>query len=236
MQTLTALACSQPAPRYDIYRNIHRALRACMGATLAQIGAIDVQDANALQAGLTQLRELLALCSAHIEKETHFLHVAMEARRPGSSAGIAAEHDEHRDTLNALDELAAIVESTEPAARATLMHRLYLQLALFVAENFEHMHVEEIEHNAVLWSNYTDAELLELEGRIVASIPPQEKAVVFRWMLPSIDQATRVMLLRGIEQQAPREVFEAMLGLARECLGVRDWEKLEAALMLARAA
>ena len=33
-------------------------------------------------------------------------------------------------------------------------------LALFIADNFQHMHVEETAHNAVLWARYTDAELM----------------------------------------------------------------------------
>ena len=223
--------------RYDIYRNIHRAIRAFMGDTLSAIGSVDAGDSDDLQVGLQQLHELLDLCDAHIEKETHFVHAAMERRRPGSSARIADEHIDHAELIQALRELAERVGREEsPIMRNSLLQRLYAQLALFVADNFEHMHVEDTEHSAVLWADFTDAELAEIEGAIVASIPPIEAAVVFRWMLPNIDHAARVELLSGVRQGAPREVFEGFLGMAQAHLSARDWQKLSAALQLAQAA
>jgi hypothetical protein len=107
-----------------------------------------------------------------------------------------------------------------PARRAQAQ-RLYFQLALFVAENFEHMHIEEIEHNAVLWSAFSDEELLDIEGCIVASIPPAESTRLMAWMLPNIEHSARVQLLAVAQQFAPRDVFEGLLALARAQLGTR---------------
>jgi hypothetical protein len=225
------------ASRYDIYRNIHHAMRACMGDTLSVVGRIDANDAEDLCLGLQQLHELLNLCDAHIQKETHYVHVAMESRRPGSSARIADEHIDHADLLQSLRELAErIGGEVSVVIRAALLSRLYAQLALFIADNFEHMHIEDTEHNAALWADFSDAELQEIEGAIVASIAPADAAVVFRWMLPNIDHAARIELLAGIRQGAPLEVFEGVLAIAQAHLDARDWRKLSAALQLAQAA
>ncbi len=225
------------APCYDIYRNIHHAIRAFMGDTLSVVGRIDASDAEDLSLGLQQLHDLLNLCDAHIQKETHYVHVAMERRRPGSSARIADEHIEHAELVQSLRELAErIGGETSGAIRAALLSRLYAQLALFIADNFEHMHIEDTEHNAVLWADFSDAELQEIEGAIVASIAPADAAVVFRWMLPYIDHAARVDMLGGIRQGAPREVFEGVLAIAQAHLDARDWQKLSAALQIAQAA
>jgi hemerythrin-like domain-containing protein len=223
--------------RYDIYTNIHHAMRACMGDTLAVVGRIDVNDRDDLLAGLQQLHELLHLCDSHIAKETHFVHVAMERRRPGSSARITDQHVEHAELLQTLRELADRLGSAGDAGgRAAAKQRLYAQLALFVADNFEHMHVEDTEHNAVLWAAFSDEELQQIEGAIIASIPPEDMAVIFRWMLPAIDHPARVALLEGVRQGAPREVFEGVLAIAQARLGRRDWQKLTAALQLVQAA
>jgi hypothetical protein len=223
--------------RYDIYTNIHHAMRACMGETLTLVGRIDGNDRDDLVTGLQQLHELLNLCDAHISKETHFVHAAMEARRPDSSAAIADQHIEHAELIQALRELGdSLGCANVPAERATLKRKLYAQLALFVAENFVHMHIEDTEHNAVLWADYSDAELMQLEGEIIASIPPDEAAVIFRWMLPAIDHPARVALLSGVRQGVPREVFEGVLAIAQAHLCARDWQKLTTALQLALAA
>lgn len=224
------------APRYDIYRNIHRALRACMSDTLVVIGRMDVADPDDFHHGLQCLHDLLSMCDLHIYKETHFIHSALESRRKGSTAQIADEHLEHLDSLRVLREAAAQIAAADIARRGALQQRLYLQLALFVAENFEHMHIEEVELNGALWRSFDDAELMEIEGRIVASIPPAEMMGVLRWMLPNIDHAARVELLRGMRCNAPREAFEGVLAMTQTWLGARDWQKLDAALLTAQAA
>jgi hypothetical protein len=55
-----------------------------------------------------------------------------------------------------------------------------------VAEQFQHMEVEESRHNERLWAHYSDAELEALHGRLVAHVTPQAMAEVLRWMLPAL--------------------------------------------------
>ena len=57
-----------------------------------------------------------------------------------------------------------------PTHRPRYTAVLVVALALFIAENFEHMHYEETEHNAVLWAHYTDAELAELPDTVFADM------------------------------------------------------------------
>ena len=83
--------------------------------------------------------------------------------------------------------------------------RLYRHLALFVAENFQHMHIEETVNNAALWACYSDAELLEIHGRLLASMPPQEHLLVARWMVPALSPVERAGMLNGGRPDAARK-------------------------------
>jgi hypothetical protein len=85
-------------------------------------------------------------------------------------------------------------------------------------------------HNAVLWSRYTDAELLALHDALVASIPPQEMMSVIRWMVPYMNAAERAGMLLGMKANAPAPAFQAALETVRPHLTQREWEKLELAL------
>ena len=220
------------APRHDIYAAVHKGLRAAMGDTLAAVGRMDPADTTDVAAALGQLRSLLAMCATHLEHENHFLHAAMEARSPGSSARTGEDHVGHEE---AIDELTAEIGAFERAAaagRPDAAHRLYLRLARFVAENLEHMHVEETANNGVLWSCYSDEELLAIEHRLVAAIPPPNMVAFLRWMIPGVSHDTRVAMLLGMRQGAPAEVFQDVLGMARTRLSPRDWAKLAVALGL----
>jgi hypothetical protein len=224
------------APRHDLYAAVHKGLRSCMGETLAAVGRMDPADATDVAAALGQLRGLLELCSFHLEHENRFLHPALEARSPGASARTGEDHIGHEEAIDELTAEIGAVERAAAGARPAAAHRLYLRLARFVAENLEHMHVEETANNAVLWSCYTDAELLGIERALIGAIPPPKMAAFLRWMIPAMSHDQRVGMLAGMRQGAPAEVFAGVLALAQNRLPARDWEKLATALRLPAAA
>jgi hypothetical protein len=216
--------------RYDMYAQIHKGLRSFMADTLCRIGRIDPLDEVELAEGAAQLRGMLALCRGHLEHENEFVHAAMEARRPGSAAQAAHEHVHHLRSIEALEAALAAIERAEGGARAAAALELYRGLALFVAENLEHMHHEETVHNSVLWDAYSDAELEAIEGALVASIAPDEMAAVARWMLPAMTAPDRAAKLAVMRPAMPPQAFAGILAMLKAHLSERDWYKLGAAL------
>jgi hemerythrin-like domain-containing protein len=191
MHTPVPGSAAKPLPRHDIYCAIHKALRLFMTDTLARVGRLDTGDAADVADTVVQLRQLLNSCRGHVARENCFLHPALEARRPGASSLIGAEHDEHLEAIATLEaEADALAARPEPAAAL----RLYRLLSRFVAENFDHMLVEENRHNAVLWEAYSDAELEALHGRLVASVPAAEMQLLLSWMLAALSPAERAHL------------------------------------------
>ena len=224
-------AISKPAaaPRLDLYAPIHKALRLFMGDTLARVGRIDLSDSADSSATLQQLDALLELCRGHVAHENQHLHPALEARRPGASQRIGAEHDEHLDAIAALGADVAALRALPSAAAA---HRLYRHLAVFVGENLVHMNVEETAHNATLWELCSDAELREIHQRIMAAVGPDELALVLRWMVPALTPAERADMLGGLQRELPPEAMRGILDIARAHLDDGAWAKLARALGL----
>jgi hypothetical protein len=215
------------AGRFEIYRRIHKALRACMGDTLVRVGRLDAADAGELRETLAQVRLLLDFCTSHLEHENDFIHAAMEARRPGSAETTAGDHVHH---IAACQRLAALADALERRPGEARAFELYRYLALFVAENLTHMHIEETENNAVLQRAYTDAELIAIEQAIVASLTPQEQGLTMRWMIPAMNPEERAEMLLGALANMPAQAFDGMLGALKPHLPERDWDKLMLAL------
>jgi len=236
---MQATAVSQPAvsdrpaaaaARHDIYVSIHKALRHWMLDTLLRVGALEVSDEAEVGAVLGQVEALLAQCRAHIGHENDFVHPALEAARTGASARIAHEHREHHAAIDALAEDTRRLRATAAARRGPAALRLYRDLALFVADNFQHMHHEETVHNATLWASYADAELEALHGRLLASLPPQEVFTVARWMIPAMTPGERAGMLAGVRANAPEGVFEALVAHVRPHLDAAAWSRLAPAI------
>lgn len=233
-QELQAVACTEAAaaPRFDLYAGIHKALRALMADTLLALGRMDPEDALEVADGTQKLQQLLDFCRAHLQHENTFVHAAIEARAAGASEAIAHEHAGHEQEIARLAALATGLLHCPREQRAAGSLALYRQVSLFVAHNFEHMHVEETAHNAVLWARYTDAELVAIHDALVASIPPEEMMFTLRWLVPFMNPAERAVMLRDMQAHAPAPAFAAALQVVRPHLSEREWAKLAAALDL----
>jgi hypothetical protein len=235
MNTQTAPLSATPeigvdARRFDIYHSIHTALRLRLCEALSHTGSTDPVDEPQVGATLERVHALLDLCGKHIAHEDEFLHPALEAARLGSSAPVRGEHRHHEESIADLRDLAGLVADTRGPARHVALDRLYQALAVFVGENFLHMHEEETGHNAVLWGGYGDAQLHELHDRLVASIPPQEMMDTLAWFLPALHASERAQMLQGMRAGMPAPAFEAVLGLARQRLSAPEFAKLQRAL------
>lgn len=238
MSTTAPHAAAQPArtetaaaaPRVDLYAGIHKALRHFMTDTLHRVGRMDVHDADDMGRALDQLDALLVECLHHLQRENAFMHTAMEARQPRGSSRTADDHVDHQESIETLQAEVAALRQSADADRAGLGLRLYRHLALFVAENFQHMHFEETHNNAVMWAHYSDEELVALHHRLLATIPPEENMKIGRWMIPAMTPAERAMVFQGMKASAPAPAYRAMLDFIRPHLDDGAWAKLARAL------
>jgi len=216
--------------RYNIYALIHKALRLAMTDALGALGRVDAADPKEMSDAMVRLRDLLDFCELHLEAENAFVHPAMEARRPGSTARIAGEHVEHRAAIAQLRCRVEALARTGSDARAAAAFCLYGELAHFVGENFVHMHEEENAHNRVLWDAYDDDELVALENEIKAHHTPEQGRSTLRWMLPAMTPSERCRLVSAVRATAPAPVFTGVVALAQTYVDAGGWRKLEAAL------
>ena len=221
---------SQEDAPVDIYRRIHKALRACMCDTLVKLGALDARDRRDVATVLAQVRAMAVFSSTHIAHEDTFVHPAMEARFPGTAKATAAEHAHHRYACRKIVALADAVHAASDAERAVLVTQLYHYIALFVAESLVHMNAEETDNNTLLWATHTNQELMGMEQAILASMTPEEKAVSMRWMLPALNPEERVTLMEAVLKDVPSNFYNEMLAGMQPYLTGIEWRKLTVAL------
>lgn len=218
--------------RFNMYAGIHKALRAFMADTLLTVGRADPADDTDVNHAANRVAELMELCASHVAHENNFVHPALEARCPGVCQPVAQDHEGHLHHITHLRDAARSLPDLACGEREAALQALYLALALFVADNFQHMHAEETVHNAALWAAYSDAELIGIHDALLATIPPAEMMLVMRWMLPQLNAPERLGVMQGMRAGAPAPVFEGMLTGTQGLLNQRDWAKLARGLGL----
>lgn len=215
-----------PAPpasngRHDLYRAVHKGLRRGWALLLARLGADGTGSTAA------ELRAIAALASAHLVHEESQIHTALEQRLPGATVRLDHDHRDHEVRLAEVLETLDAWEGAGPAERPGLAHVLYLRTAGFVAADFAHMEAEETELLPLLHAAFTDEELREIEGRIIAAIPPEQMLDFLRLIIPAVTPAERRDLLAGMRAGMPAGPFASILDdVVRPSLAPADWQAL----------
>lgn len=219
--------------RYDLYGNVHKGLRRTQCLLLSRLGANDFDDAAATDKLIGDLRRLLALAAAHVRHEDTEIHAALN-RRGIATDTVDEQHEEHHAAFKVLEDRIAAVEAARGARRVEAGRALYLAFAAYIADDFAHMHEEETVTAPLLWQHFSDEELLAIEMRIIASLPPEENMAFTRMMLPAMNPEQRRVMVGGMIEALPREVFAAVLEFAiRPSLTEADFQALRLSVGLA---
>jgi hypothetical protein len=217
----------QAGHRHDLYARSHRALRLCLADTMVRLGRLDIADSAELDATLLQLHEVLGACRSHIDRENRYLHAAVEARWPGRSAPLAAEH---AGQVAELASLRADADALRAAPEGTRALRLYRSFARLVAEKLRHMHSEETMNNEALWSAYSDDEIQAIEWRMVEGLDRRDGATLMRWMNAALPPAERSTWFAELQQRVVPQALAEQMEALRERLDVPTWHQLQQAL------
>lgn len=221
-----ALALAAEPARVDLYRQVHRGLRAAMAQALVNAGTA-ATDQQSLEVVANEVEALAFLCKKHLDHENAFVHPALELRTPGSSRNTADDHIGHERAIERLNGLVGQLRARPGATQAReLLDQLYRTLALFVADNLEHMDLEERHNMRVLQAAYTDAELMSLEHELIASIAPDVMLKFMRWMLPAMSPEERSEFLGQMALGAPPAVIGAVIDAAAPHLPVGEPQAL----------
>ncbi len=201
--------------RYNSFNMIHKALRAMMYDTALTLQQTYFADAEEAETAIEKVETVIENFEQHAHHEDTFMLPAIEAFAPQVVESFEKEHVEDIAIGNRMKTLVTIFHSLETnEERVNCGSALNKTFRDFMVFNITHMAKEEIEINQVLWKHYTDAELHELNARLIASIPPQKMMVTAKWMLGSVNKIEATDWLKGVKQTAPSFVFNALHQMA----------------------
>jgi N-acetyl-1-D-myo-inositol-2-amino-2-deoxy-alpha-D-glucopyranoside deacetylase len=207
---------------FDLYRDIHKAVRAAMFEVTLEAGRLDPTDRSARRRLAESVRELVELLRFHAEHEDVHIEAAIAEVLPERAAEIAAEHDTLHARMYELVDIADLaLDETRTDDRAAV-HHLYMELASFVSAYLAHQDLEERIVMPALWDAFDFETLLGIHNTILASIAPDDMAKALTVMLPNLNNDDRVELLGGMQASAPPEVFDGVFALATQVLAEAD--------------
>lgn len=215
----------------DLYRDIHKGIRAELFAITTTAGSLDPDDRGDRAALAAHVESMRGVLVQHAEHEDEFVEPLLETHLPGMAERVSAEHVDLDARFGAVADLAGgLTVATSDARRVA--HVLYLELSAFTSRYLHHQHVEEVEIMPALDRIVGAPGCGAVHAAIVGSIPPDELARSLAFMLPAMNPYDRTEMLGGIRLAAPAEAFDAIVGLARSVLEPRDFALLARDLSL----
>jgi hypothetical protein len=113
---------------------------------------------------------------------------AIEAFEPGLVEEFEKEHVKDMELGNRLKTINIFRSMESDEEKINCGSCISRGFRDFMSFNLVHMAKEESEINQVLWKHYSDQELLELNARLTANIPPDQKMISAKWMLRGINK------------------------------------------------
>jgi hypothetical protein len=238
--TATGRAPNQPAiePGFglvavDLYRDIHKGIRAELFAITTTAGSLDPTDRGDRRALADHVTSVAGVLESHAHHEDAFIDPALDEHFPALAERVRGDHDALERRFTRIVDLAGALVQVDAADERRLAHLIHLELAGFTSAYLVHQDLEEREIMPQLERRLGVEATLALHGSIVGSIPPDELARSLAFMLPAMNVLDRAEMLGGIRAAAPAAAFEAILGLARSVLCPADFTALSHRLEVA---
>ena len=100
----------------------------------------------------------------------------------------------------------------------------------FAGDYLGHLAHEETELQQALWDNFTDEELGAMEGRILASVPPDLMAQFIPNICAALNANELTGMLCQMKAMAPPKMFENVMKMAEQAATPSNFEKVRARL------
>lgn len=217
--------------RFNIFFPVHKGLRALLYETAIQLQQTNFTDNEEAADSVGQVKTVVSLFESHAHKEDNFVLPAIASYEPSVVATFEQEHEEDNALGESLERWIIAFEYAQAlSAKQTIGEELTKAYIQFMVFNLRHMAKEEKVINPLLWRYYSDAELHQLTGKIIESIPSHEMAFFSRWMIRGLNNAEIQNWLSGVKNTAPEPVFQSLLDIAEEELQPHRWELIQDSL------
>jgi hypothetical protein len=221
-------------PAVDLYRDIHKGIRAELFAVTSTAGSIDPSDRCDRSALSDHISSVAGVLESHAHHEDVVIDPVLERHLPDVAGVINDDHVRLERAFASIVDLGSAIVDTVGNEQRRLLQLLHLDLARFTSSYLAHIDLEERVVMQRLPELLGIDEIAAMHGAIVSSIPPDEMARSLAFMLPAMNIDDRAELLGGIRLGAPPEAFEATMGLARSVLRPSDFVSLADRLEVAR--
>ena len=231
-ETTTTVPTGFELVAFDLYKDIHKGIRAELFALTGGAGNVDPGDRVARAASAAHVSDTYDLLELHAHHEDTAITPHLELHVPDLAERVTADHQDFEGRFHGLVGLAESAAEAAERDQRRLTHQLYLELASFTSAYLAHQDLEERVIMPAIQAAIGVEAVVGVHMQIVGSIPPDVMARSLALMLPAMNVDDRTELLGGMQAGAPPEAFAGVWSLVGSVLCPADKAAVAARLGL----
>jgi hemerythrin-like domain-containing protein len=193
----------------------------------ARIQQTDFTKAKQADAAIEIIKQTTRSFLYHLSKEDNLLYHSVVLYAPYIVAMIEQTNIKDEKLARSIDK---IIEEYKDLTTKNEMISFGLQLQAaffeFTAAVLQHMNKEETVINELLWSNYTDQQLVALEVEMLKQSTPEACTWYTGKILKELSNSEILIWVNGIAEHASSNIIEKLISTTQRVLPIDRWQMI----------
>ena len=211
-------------PRFDTLTPIHKALRALIYEVGGDLQTTDFADELEAAGAAADLELALHLMRDHHTTEEVYFYPKLQPLEEQLVAAMLEQHENVEQLLDVADDARLRARGPDAEARIKAGADVNCRFNELVAFYLDHLAEEEAKVLPATWRHFDDAQLMAIQGAIIAEMDPDTLFQWLGWMFKGLNRVELVGMLRGAKAGMPPEALEAVRGLGAAIMEPGAWQ------------
>jgi len=213
--------------RYNIFRRTHKGLRSMLFDAGAKLQQTDFTKSKQASAAVDAIKQSTRSFLYHLSKEDKIIYHSVVLYAPYIVAMIEQTNLKDQVLAESIDKI--IDQQKEQDTKKEMIafgHQLQAVFFEFTAAVLQHMSKEETVINEILWSNYSDTQLVGMEVEIMKQATSSDCTWYTGKILKGLSNREILMWVDIIKEHASPFMLKKLISTARIVLPIDRWQMI----------
>jgi hypothetical protein len=213
--------------RYNIFKRTHKGLRGMLFDTGAKIQQSDFTKSKQADATIDAIKQSTRSFLYHLKEEDTIVFHAVVLHAPYIVAMIEQTNIKDEALARSVDKkIEGYKGLNSKKEKIVFGHQLQAVFFEFTAAVLQHMNKEETVVNELLWSNYTDSQLVAMEVEMMKHATASDCTWYTGKILKELSNREILVWVDSIKEYASPFMLKKLISTARTVLPIDRWQMI----------
>ena len=213
--------------RYNIFKRTHKGLRSMLFEAGTKIQQTDFTKKKQATDAIEIIKQSTRSFLYHLSKEDSIIYHSVVLHAPYIIALIEQTNIKDEALARSIDiTIDQYKDLNSKKEQIAFGHQLQAVFFEFTAAVLQHMNKEETVINELLWSNYTDRQLVGMEVEMMKQATPSDCTWYTGKILKELSNREILVWVDSIKEHASPYMLKKLISTARIVLPIDRWQMI----------